>query len=88
MEKDPDQPRWFSIKAIDETATRLECIYTGAVHEVETAAVVMVTARTPVDSLYYSLNERIACAVKSAPLRSKGNFPQPRQNVGQPPSLF
>ncbi len=24
MEKDPDQPRWFSIKAIDENATRWE----------------------------------------------------------------
>ena len=31
----------------------------GAVHEVETAAVVMVTSRTPVDALYYSLADRI-----------------------------
>ena len=31
---------------------------------------------------------RRACAVKSAPLRSNGSLPQPRQNVGQPPSAF
>jgi dimethylamine/trimethylamine dehydrogenase len=49
----------LTLAGIDETATRLECIYTGAVHEVETAAVVMVTSRTPVDSLYHSLEGRI-----------------------------
>jgi len=31
---------------------------------------------------------RITCAVRSVPLRSNGNLPQPRQSVGQPPSRF
>ena len=31
---------------------------------------------------------RTACAVRSAPLRSKGSAPHPRQNVGMPPSRF
>src|SRR4029077_15475330 len=31
---------------------------------------------------------RKACAVKSLPLRSHCSLPEPRQNVGQPPSTF
>jgi dimethylamine/trimethylamine dehydrogenase len=48
-----------SLVSIDEESVRLECIYTGAEHEVEAAAVVMTTSRTPDDALYYSLAGRI-----------------------------
>ena len=36
----------------------------------------------------HTLHALMACAVRSVALRSKGNVPHPRQNVGMPPSLF
>src|SRR5262245_20734319 len=39
-------------------------------------------------SLFHAAKARSAYAVTSALLRSKGRCPQPRQNVGMPPSLF
>ncbi len=44
-----------SLAKINDESVTLECIYTGWTHEVEAASVVMVTSRTPQDSLYYSL---------------------------------
>ena len=48
-----------SLARVGEGAASLECIYTGAIREVEATSVVMTTSRVPVDSLYHSLVGRI-----------------------------
>lgn len=48
-----------SVASIGTDSVTLACIYTERTHEVEAAAVVMVTARTPRDALYHALVERI-----------------------------
>ncbi len=49
-----------SLGRIAEGSVALECVYTGRVHEVGAATVVMVTSRAPEDSLFRTLDGRIA----------------------------
>jgi dimethylamine/trimethylamine dehydrogenase len=48
-----------SLARVGEGSASLECIYTGALREIEATSVVMTTSRAPVDSLYHSLAGRI-----------------------------
>ncbi|NOY17346.1 MAG: NADH:flavin oxidoreductase, partial [Gammaproteobacteria bacterium] len=44
----------------DGSNARLSCVYTGATRALAVDAVVLVTARTPTDTLYYEIAEKIA----------------------------
>lgn len=44
---------------INEGSAVIECVYTGSETELEAGAIVLVTSRTPRDSLYYSLNDEL-----------------------------
>ena len=44
---------------VGDGSAMLECVYTGSEREVEAANVVMVTARSPEDTLYHALVDRI-----------------------------
>ncbi|RZV48449.1 MAG: FAD-dependent oxidoreductase [Acidimicrobiales bacterium] len=51
-----------SLASISDDSAILECIYTERERRVDSAAVVMVTSRTPNDALFHSLNGKIAIA--------------------------
>ncbi len=55
------------LSEIADTRVTLECVYTERPREIPAAAVIMVTMRKPIDTLYHAVEERLAAGAGAAP---------------------
>ena len=67
MEMGVDLITGHNISSFDGAAATLQCNYTGTEKPLKVQSLVLVTARTPMDSLYQALTTRIAEGVEGAP---------------------